>query len=141
MLQMLWPVLLVIVANVFYNICTKSAPQNINPYAMLMVTYFVSAIVTGVLFLCSQSLSSVPEELKKLNWTALALGFSIIGLESGYIFLFRAGWKVSAGSVVCNISLAVVLLFVGYFLYNETISLKQMLGIAVCAAGLYLITL
>ena len=141
MLQMLWPVLLVIVANVFYNICTKSVPQNINPYAMLMVTYFVSAIVTGVLFLCSQSLSSVPEELKKLNWTALALGFSIIGLESGYIYLFRAGWKVSAGSVVCNISLAVVLLFVGYFLYNETISLKQMLGIAVCAAGLYLITL
>lgn len=141
MLQMLWPVLLVIVANVFYNICTKSTPQNINPYAMLMVTYFVSAIVTGVLFLCSQSLSSVPEELKKLNWTALALGFSIIGLESGYIYLFRAGWKVSAGSVVCNISLAVVLLFVGYFLYNETISLKQMLGIAVCAAGLYLITL
>lgn len=85
MLQMLWPVLLVIVANVFYNICIKSAPQNINPYAMLMVTYFVSAIVTGVLFLCSQSLSSVPEELKKLNWTALALGFSIIGLESGLV--------------------------------------------------------
>lgn len=140
MLQMLWPVLLVVVANVFYNICTKSTPQQVNPYASLMVTYFVSALVTGAVFLCSQSVSMIPDELKKLNWTSIALGFSIIALEAGYIYLFRAGWKISSGSVVCNISLAVVLLFVGYFLYQETISLKQLIGVAVCAAGLYLIT-
>ena len=79
-------------------------------------------------------------ELHRVNWTSLVLGFAIVGLEAGNLFLYRAGWKVSAGSVACNISLAVVLLFVGYFLFREQITLRQLAGVAVCAAGLFLIT-
>ena len=41
--------------------------------------------------------------------------------------------------VIANIALACVLVFVGMLLYKETITLRQIIGMLVCAAGLYLI--
>ncbi|MGP1349543.1 MAG: EamA family transporter [Stomatobaculum sp.] len=136
----IWPVLMVVLSNTFYNISQKSAPAEVNAFGTLTVTYLVAAGITAALFLATAGVLHVPEELRKLNWTAPVLGVSIVGLEAGYLYLYRAGWKVSAGSVACNITLAIVLLFVGAFLYRETITAKQLLGIGLCALGLALVT-
>ena len=74
------------------------------------------------------------------SFSRIVLGFAIVGLEAGNVFLYRAGWKISAGSLSANLCLAVVLLFVGYFLFHEQISARQLIGVAVCAVGLFLIT-
>lgn len=140
MWDMIWPVVIVVLSNVFYNICQKSTPNGINAFGTLLVTYLMAAVITAVLFVATAGVTNVPGELKKLNWTSFILGVAIVGLEVGYVFLYRAGWKVSAGSVVCNIALAVVLVFVGMLLYKETITLKQILGMVLCSAGLVLIT-
>ena len=34
----IWPVLLVVGANTFYHICSKSTPDNVQPFATLVVT-------------------------------------------------------------------------------------------------------
>jgi uncharacterized membrane protein len=78
-------------------------------------------------------------EISKTNWSALALGIAIVGLEFGYICIYRAGWKIGVASLVANISLACVLLLVGLFVYKEIITLKQLLGMGICAIGLMLI--
>lgn len=140
MWNMIWPVILVVLSNVLYNITQKSTPEDVNGFGALMVTYLLAAAFTAVLFAVTAGIPNIPSELRKLNWTSFLLGAAIIGLEIGYIYLYRAGWKVSAGSVVCNITLAVVLLFVGYFAYHETISLKQILGMVLCSLGLILVT-
>ena len=80
------------------------------------------------------------EELKKLNWTSLALGVIIIGLEFGYILAYRAGWDVSRAPLVANCCLAVVLVFVGIFVFRESVTVKQIVGMAVCIAGLVIVT-
>lgn len=140
MWNMVWPVTIVVLSNVFYNICQKSTPDGVNAFGTLMVTYLVAALVTAVLFVCTAGLHQVGTELQKLNWTSFLLGAAIVGLEVGYVFLYRAGWKVSVGSLVCNIALAVVLVFVGVLLYKERISLRQVIGMVLCSGGLILIT-
>ncbi|MCQ2462494.1 MAG: EamA family transporter [Clostridia bacterium] len=140
MWAMVWPVLVVLGSNIVYNICQKSTPEGVNPFGAVMITYIVAAVVCAVLFFATAGFSGAAAELKKLNWTSIILGIAIIGLEAGYLFLYRAGWKVSVGSVVCNIALAVALLLVGFLLYKEKISLRQIAGIAVCAAGLVLVS-
>lgn len=140
MLDMLWPVMIVVLSNVFYNICQKSTPEGVHPFGTLMVTYVVAAIVTGIIFVCTAGLRNIPSELHKLNWTSFILGIAIVGLELGYIFLYRAGWKVSVGPLVCNIALAVVLIFVGALLYKEKITLTQVMGMILCSGGLILLT-
>lgn len=139
MWNMLWPVLVVVGANTIYNISTKSTPANVNAFASLAMTYVMAALSSVVLFFLTSDSKNLLAELAKTNWTAYALGVAIIGLEFGYICIYRAGWKIGVASLVANISLACVLLVVGYFFYKEVITLKQLLGMGVCAIGLMLI--
>ena len=139
MWNMLWPVLVVVGANTIYNISTKSTPANVNAFASLAMTYVMAALSSVVLFFLTSDSKNLLAELAKTNWTAYALGVAIIGLEFGYICIYRAGWKIGVASLVANISLACVLLIVGYFFYKEVITLKQLLGMGVCAIGLMLI--
>lgn len=132
---------MVILANTFYNICMKSMPADVNPFGALMVTYLVAAIISGLIFIFMVGPGNVGVEITKLNWTSIILALAIVGLEVGYVFVYRAGWTVSTASVVANIGLACVLLFVGYFLYRENVSLQQILGIIVCIVGLILINI
>ncbi len=141
MWEMLWPILLIILSNTIYNVCTKSTPSNVNAFGALMITYIVAAILTAIIFVFLVKPENVAFELTKINWTSVVLGMAIVGLELAYIFAYRAGWKVSSASLVANIGLAIVLIFVGALLYGENISLKQVLGIFVCCGGLFLINM
>lgn len=138
---MLWPILLILLSNTVYNICTKSTPGNVNAFGALMITYAVATIFTAVIFVFLVKPENVLTELSHVNWTSVVLGMVIVGLELGYIFAYRAGWKVSSASLVANIGLAIVLIFVGAVLYGENITLKQLMGILICCVGLFLINM
>lgn len=140
MWNMIWPIGLVILSNTVYNICTKSTPENANAFLSLGVTYFVAMLIAFAAFLLCPGRQGITTELKAINWTAFILGASVFALELGYIFIYRAGWKVSLASLTANIGLACVLIFVGVLLYKEVLSIKQIAGIIVCAAGLFLIS-
>lgn len=139
MWQMLWPILIIIGANTLYHTCAKSTPPDISPFASLALTYLIAGAVSIVMFFLTGGQKNILQEMTKANWATILLSASIVFLEFGYICVYRAGWQVSVASLVCNITVACILLFVGIFLYKETITPKQMAGIAVCAAGLLLI--
>ena len=139
MWNMLWPLLLIVTSNCFYNICTKSMPSNANAFASLTVTYLAGAVLSAILFMAGSGGAHIGEELAKTNWTSLVLSIAIVGLEAGYVFLYRAGWKVSVGAMTANICLAIALLAIGALLYKESITPRQVLGICVCGVGLFLI--
>ena len=139
MISYSWPIVLVIVSNVLYNIATKSTPSDANAFLSLAVTYLIAAGCSAALYFFQGGHAGLLRELSQLNWTALALGVSIVALEFGYISAYRAGWPVNTASLVANIALACVLLIVGALLYQEGITPKQAAGIAVCFLGLLLI--
>jgi hypothetical protein len=139
MWELIWPVLLVVGANTFYNICAKSTPIDINAFASLSITYFTAAILCIIMFFTTGSSLKLTTELAKANWTSVILGISILALEFGYVSIYRAGWKIGEASLVANIMLACVLIFVGLLLYKEAVSLRQIAGMIICGFGLYLI--
>jgi len=138
-MEMLWPIALIVVSNVFYHICSKSAPEGINPFAALTVTYIIGAAVSAAAYFLLNPGQSLLGEYRQLNWTAVVLGFAIVGLEAGYIYMYKSGWTISTAQLLCSSLLAICLLAVGYFVYHESISLTKVIGVLVCLAGLYLI--
>ena len=132
---------LVVVSNVFYQICTKSVPEDINPFASLIVTYLTGAAVSAVLYFALGFGGNLLREFGKLNWTSFVLGIVIVGLEAGWIYAYQAGWQVSTGFIVQSAFLAAALLLVGYFLYHETLTWNKLAGAAICLAGLVIIHL
>ena len=136
---MLWPVLIVVGANTIYNISAKSTPSGINSFASLALSYTIAAICSVIMFFLTSENKNLIAETGKVNWASAALGIAIVGLEYGFICIYRAGWKISVATLVANISLACVLLAVGVLVYREVLSLKQIAGMIICAIGMFLI--
>ena len=64
-----------------------------------------------------------------------------MGLEVGFIYAYKAGWKVSAAQMVTSSILGVILIVVGYVGYKEAINKNKIVGVIICLAGLGLINL
>ena len=139
MWNMIWPILLVVGANTLYNICAKSMPEEVNSFAALVITYGVSAVCALAMFFLTSEQKNLLVELGKTNWTAWVLGAVLVALEFGIIAMYRAGWKVGIGVQVTNIGLACTLVLAGVLLYKEVFTLRQLIGLAVCAVGLVLV--
>ena len=139
MFSYIWPIGLVVLSNVMYQICAKSTPESINPLASLTITYAVSAIVSGILYYVLNKGGNLAKEYSHLSWSSFVLGVVIIGLEVGWIYAYKAGWQVSVGMVVQSSFLAVALLLVGFFLYHEVLNPSKVIGVLICLVGLYFI--
>lgn len=139
-MKMYLPVFIVVISNTFYNICAKSTPEDLSPFASLSVTYLVGAVTAAALYFLTTKKPDLLAEYGKLNWTSFVLGLCVVGLEAGFIFMYRAGWPISSGQVVSSIALSIVLVFVGAFAYKESISFSRIAGILICMAGLFLVT-
>lgn len=141
MIAYLWPIALVVLSNTLYQVCAKSVPQGMNPFASLTVTYLISAVISCALYYLLNRNANLLRELRMINWAPIVLGVVIIGLEVGFIYAFRAGWQIGTAQIVTSAMVAVLLLFVGWLLYHEALTWNKLLGIAVCVAGLVLINL
>lgn len=139
MLSYLWPIGLVVASNIIYHICAKSTPAAIHPMASLTVTYLVGAGVSAALYFLLSKNANLLKEYAHLNWTPFVLGIVIVGLEVGFIYAYQAGWQISTASIVQSAFLAIALIFVGYLLFQEAISLKKIVGMVICLIGLYVI--
>lgn len=136
----IWPILMVVGANALYHVCAKSTPLTVEPLASLTVTYLTAAICSLILFFLVGGNKNLLQEVHKVNWTSFTLGLSIVALELGYLFVYRAGWKVGMGSLVANVGLACVLLVIGFVFFKESFSARQLVGMGICVLGIFLIT-
>lgn len=139
MFDSIWPIALVVLSNTFYQICAKEVPEKMDPFASLTVTYLVGAAVSFALFGLLNQGGSIIAEYQKLNWAPFVLGLVLVGLETGFIYAYRAGWTVSTAAIVQSAFLGVVLIFVGMLLYKEVVTPTKVAGILICLVGLYFI--
>ena len=139
MFSYIWPIALVVISNTAYQICAKSVPKDIDPFASLIITYLVGAAASAVLYFALGHDGNLVNESRKLNWAPIVLGIVIVGLEAGWIYAYKAGWQVSTGFIVQSAFLSSALLFVGYFLYHEALTWNKIVGVVICMIGLIFI--
>ncbi len=136
MFSYIWPIALVVLSNVIYQICAKSVPKGMDPMASLTITYTVAAVASGVLFFVLNKEPNLLREYGKTNWVPFLFGLVLVGLETGFIFAYKAGWPVSTAAIVQSAFLAVVLLVVGTLLYHEALTWNKVVGVVICLVGL-----
>lgn len=132
-------IFLIVASNVLYNICQKMTPHKANPFMALLITYVTAAVLVFFAFKFSKSDQGFYQSLTELNWTSIALGVAIVGLELGYLMAYRAGWNISIGSLVANIFLAIMLIPIGVFFFQEGFGFNKIVGTLFCIVGLILI--
>lgn len=135
------PIFIVVASNCLYHVCSKSTPQSVNAFGALFITYSTAAIITLLILAYIVRPENVISELTNINWTSIALGVSIVGLEAGYIYAYRIGWQVNTAPLVANTTLAIALIIIGAILFGESITIKQIIGIGACIVGMILISI
>ncbi len=137
-MPLLW-LSLAIVCTVGYHLVLKLTPAGVNPLLSLMLTYALVTLVFGVILLVAPGGFEWRHELRQLNWTALALAAVIVGLDLGFLYLYRGGFEVSLGALVTQSAAAMLLLVVGVTVFREKLTTANAAGLLLCLAGLWLV--
>jgi multidrug transporter EmrE-like cation transporter len=137
-MPLLW-LSLAILCTVGYHLVLKLTPAGVNPLLSLMLTYALVTLAFGVILLVAPGGFEWRQELRQLNWTALALAVVIVGLDLGFLYLYRGGFEVSLGALVTQSAAAMLLLVVGVAVFREKLTLANAAGLLLCLAGLWLV--
>ncbi|MBS1789585.1 MAG: EamA family transporter [Acidobacteria bacterium] len=135
-----FPILMTITGGVLYHVGQKAIPQTVHPFAAVIIAYSVGILlcVTG-LFLDPAG-RSFSASFKGVNWAVISVGLGAVIIEIGFLLAYRHGWNINAASVVCNISVALLLIPIGLLVFKEHLTVRHAAGIGCCLIGLYLLS-
>ena len=138
-MQAAWLVIAVL-STFAYHLVIKLTPAGVNPLLSLAVTYAtVTLLLLGAAAVVPDG-EPLRDSLRQVNWTALALAGTIVGLDLGFLLLYRSGFDLSLGQIVTQSSAALLLIAVGVAVFRERLTPANVAGIALCIAGLWLIS-
>ena len=132
-------IILAICSSALYHFTAKSTPVNVNFTVSLLITYGVAFIVTLFTFFFFPAQQGMLTELKKLNWASIGLAIAIVGIEFGFLLVYRSGWNLGIAAVLVNVVASLILLPVAVFIFKDKISSVNIAGILVCFAGLVML--
>lgn len=132
------PLFLVIICNVCYHLISKNISSNTNTFVGLFITYGLACLISALAFLIT-SKNNFITEVTKVGIPNLLLGLVVVGVEGGYILMYRSGWEINKGSLLVNICIAIILLIVGALVFKEGITIKKAMGVGLCLMGVFLI--
>lgn len=130
---------LAILSSALYHFSAKSTPANVNFAISLVVTYAVALLITILSSFFFPFPNGILAELRQLNWASFLLAAAIVGIEFGFLLVYRSGWNLGIAAVVVNVAASLILLPVAVFLFNDKISWVNVLGIFICLAGLVML--
>jgi len=128
-----------VVSTVFYHLIQKMTPVNAHPLLSLAFSYTVALVVCLVLLPFFPLTSKLTDSIRHLNWTTVALGFAIVGIELGFLLAYRAGWLISDMSLISTLFVVLALLPIGLLFFKEKLSPVNMVGIVICIIGLVMV--
>ncbi len=127
---------LAICSSALYHFVAKSTPANVNFPISLLVTYAAALAVTLTTALLFPADNGFISELKNLNWSSFLLALAIVGIEFGFLLVYRSGWNLGIAAVLVNVAASLILLPVAIIFFKDKISWVNIAGIFVCLAGL-----
>jgi uncharacterized membrane protein len=128
-----------VVSTVFYHLIQKLTPGQAHPFLSLAFSYTVALVVCLVLLPFFPLPTKLSDSIRQLNWTTIALGFAIVGIELGYLLAYRAGWRIGEMSLVSTLFVVLVLLPIGLMFFKEKLSSVNIAGIVICIIGLVMV--
>ena len=130
---------LAIACTVAYHLVLKLTPAGANPLVSLLATYLAVSAIFAIVLVGAPGEFAWRSEVRQLNWTAVALAVAIVGLDLGFLLLYRSGYAVSMGALVTQSAAALILLLIGVAAFRDRLSAANLVGLVLCLAGLWLV--
>ncbi len=130
---------LAIASSALYHFSAKSTPAHVNFPISLIVTYSVAIVVTVLIVFFFPAKNGLAFELKQLNWASFLLAIAIVGIEFGFLLVYRSGWHLGIVAVLVNVVASLILVPVAIFVFKDKLNWVNIVGILVCLVGLVML--
>jgi len=134
------PILMTIAGGVMYHIGQKAIPKTVHPFAAVIIAYSIGILLCAVGMFFDPAGRPFLASVKNSNWAVVSVGVGAAVIEVGFLLAYRAGWNINAASVICNISVALLLIPIGLLVFREHLTFRHGAGIGCCLIGLYLLS-
>lgn len=132
-----WPIGLIVFCSTAYQVGVKEISTGIHPLTALVLTYLSASFASFILyFFLATTGENRKKEIFSWNPSALGLGFSIVGIELGVVYMYRAGWTVQTSFILTNSLIVAALMAAGALFYKEKLKLRQLAGVVLTLAGI-----
>jgi drug/metabolite transporter (DMT)-like permease len=132
-------IVLAVCSSALYHFSQKQIPTGVNPVISVIVTYIISLILCFLLLYFLPPKQGILQAVKQLNWASYVLALSLVGLEVGFLLVYRAGWNIGLAAVLVNVVASLILIPVALLVFKDKLSWVNILGILVCLAGLVML--
>jgi drug/metabolite transporter (DMT)-like permease len=129
---------LAVVGALVYHLAQKAVPIGANPFVVLFHAYVAAGLLCLALA-AGISTTELRAAVARPSLVAVVIGVAVFGIEAGFLFAYRSGWPIGWAALVQSLVLTVVLLPIGYFVYQENVTPTRLLGVAMCLAGMALV--
>jgi multidrug transporter EmrE-like cation transporter len=130
---------LAIASSALYHFSAKGTPANVNFPISLVVTYAVALVIVFVTAFFFPTTIGIMAELKQLNRASYLLAIAIVGIEFGFLLVYRSGWNLGIAAVLVNVVASLILVPVAILVFKDKLSFVNVIGILVCLAGLVML--
>lgn len=130
---------LAINATVGYHFFVKKIPTDINPLVSVIGIYVVVLVAAVVLVPFFVPKGEFMVNVQRLGWVQATIGIIVLGMELGFLLMYRYGWDLSLGNVVTGVVINIVLMAIGLLFLGEQLGRINIMGIMLCIVGVAMI--
>lgn len=132
-----WPLGLVVAFEILYQLLARKLSAGSNPLSSLGWIYLFSALLCAVLFECLVPGGHIVKEVLSMNPGAVIIGISVAFIETGTLYMYKAGWQISTGFIVYTALSTMLLVLIGVCAYGEPFPPTRLLGLILAGAGIF----
>ena len=133
--------IITIISAMMYHVFLKKISPDVNPFISLIVTYLGAIIISIVLYFIFPGSKNGLPVFNNLNCYSYLLGIPIVGVEVGYLLIYRTGWPLAIASPLITTITSAFLLLISIFIFKDDISTYKILGICFCVIGVVFISI
>lgn len=130
---------LAIFATVGYHTFIKKISPDIHPLVSIVAIYIFVLVLSLAALPFVLTRQDIALHATKVGWVQLGVALAVIGMELGFLLMYRYGWDLSLGNVVTGVFINIVLATIGVVFLKEQLSVINMLGIVMCIAGVAMV--
>jgi drug/metabolite transporter (DMT)-like permease len=130
---------LAILSSALYHFSAKSVPANVNFAISLIVTYLMALGITIIATFFFPTEHGWMSEIRQVNWASFLLAIAVVGIEFGFLLVYRAGWNLGIAAVLTNVVASLILVPVAILVFRDKLNWVNIAGILVCLAGLVML--
>lgn len=128
--------LIIVCSVILYHFAQKSIPNDASPWVILSSAYCMAFALCVTLLIATSEIRKSAELFKTQNLLlAILLAIAAVGVEFGYLYAYRAGWKISTLAITTGPFVNIALLLIGVLWFKEKLSLTNLIGMMFCIIG------